>query len=102
MDSNERKSLMAEKLRKHSTGKPSQWREKFEYLLTNEDWLRYSARIAMMMLDKMKETGMTQEELAGKMNCSQQYVSKILKGHENLSLETLVKIEHALGITMLF
>jgi transcriptional regulator with XRE-family HTH domain len=35
------------------------------------------------------------------MGCSQQYVSKILKGKENLSLETLSKIESALGIAIL-
>ncbi|MBE6308758.1 MAG: helix-turn-helix transcriptional regulator, partial [Bacteroidales bacterium] len=32
---------------------------------------------------------------------SQQYVSKILKGCENLSLETLSKIESALNITVM-
>lgn len=36
-----------------------------------------------------------------KMNCTQQYVSKVLKGRENLSLETLCKIENALGIKIL-
>lgn len=39
--------------------------------------------------------------LAEKMNCTQQYVSKVLKGRENLSLETLCKIENALGIKIL-
>ena len=53
------------------------------------------------MLDKMEQTGMTQRQLAEKMGCSQQYVSKILKGKENLSLETLFKIENTLGIRIL-
>lgn len=44
---------------------------------------------------------MTQRALAEKMNCTQQYVSKVLKGRENLSLETLCKIENALGIKIL-
>ena len=44
---------------------------------------------------------MTQRVLAEKMNCTQQYVSKVLKGRENLSLETLCKIENALGIKIL-
>ena len=35
----------------------------------------------------------SQTELAHKMGCSQQYVSKILKGQENLSLETISKTE---------
>lgn len=36
---------------------------------------------------------MNQKQLAEKMNCSRQYISKVLKGRENLSLETLAKIE---------
>ena len=47
------------------------------------------------------ELSMTQRALAEKMNCTQQYVSKVLKGRENLSLETLCKIENALGIKIL-
>jgi transcriptional regulator with XRE-family HTH domain len=35
------------------------------------------------------------------MGCTQQYVSKILKGKENMSLETLSKLEDALGISLI-
>ena len=35
------------------------------------------------------------------MNCTQQYVSKILKGRENKSLDTLSKLEDALGINLI-
>lgn len=69
--------------------------------IRHTSWLRYSQKIAMQMLDKMEQTGMTQQQLAQKMGCSQQYVSKILKGKENLSLETLFKIENSLGIRIL-
>ena len=48
------------------------------------------------MLDKMEQMKITQKQLAERMNCSQQYISKILKGKENLSSETLTKIENAL------
>ncbi|WP_349939393.1 helix-turn-helix transcriptional regulator, partial [Bacteroides cellulosilyticus] len=64
------------------------WREEAEYRIANKSWLRYSQKIAMQMLDKMKQLKITQKQLAEKMNCSQQYISKILKGKENLSLET--------------
>lgn len=50
----------------------------------------------MRMLDHMEELGITQKALAERLGCSQQYVSKILKGGENLSLETIFKIEEAL------
>ena len=55
----------------------------------------------MQMLDKMEQMKITQKQLAKRMNCSQQYISKILKGKENLSLETLTKIENALDIQIL-
>ena len=40
--------------------------------------------IAMKMLDRMEELGLTQKMLAERMGCSQQYVSKVLRGRENL------------------
>lgn len=66
-----------------------------------EDWVCHSQAIAAIMSNRMGELSMTQRALAEKMNCTQQYVSKVLKGRENLSLETLCKIENALGIRML-
>ena len=35
------------------------------------------------------------------MGCSQQYVSRVLKGTENLSIETISKIESALELEIL-
>lgn len=55
----------------------------------------------MKILLQMKQLGLTQNALAERMNCSQQYVSKILKGKENMSLETLTKLENALGICLI-
>ena len=66
-----------------------------------EDWVCHSQAIAATMSNRMEELGMTQRALAEKMNCTQQYVSKVLKGRENLSLETLCKIENALDIKIL-
>lgn len=61
-------------------------------------WLSHSQMIANIMSARMKELGMTQKKLAEKMNCTQQYISKILKERENLLLEALSKIENALEI----
>ena len=90
-----------QKLESHASPTPSRWKEAAKFRLENKSWLRYSQQIAMMMLDKMEETNMTQQALAERMGCSQQYVSKILKGHENLSIETICKIEKALALTIL-
>lgn len=65
------------------------------------DWSQYSRAIAAVMSRRMSELGLTQRMLAGKMNCTQQYISKILKGQKNMSLETICKIENALGIEII-
>ncbi len=70
--------------------------------MRNKSWLRYSQIVAVRMLERMDELGMTQQELAERLNCRQQYVSKLLKGRENLSLETIAKIEDALDLHLLF
>jgi transcriptional regulator with XRE-family HTH domain len=36
------------------------------------------------------------------MNCTQQYVSKILKGKENLSLDIISRLEDALQINLVY
>ena len=66
-----------------------------------KSWFNHSQMIANTMSARMKELGMTQKMLAEKMNCTQQYISKILKGRENLSLEVISKIENALDIHFL-
>lgn len=94
-------SEILKKLEQHQPATPTNWREKAEFRRVNKPWLRYSQHVAMMMLDKMEELGMNQRGLAERMCCSQQYVSKILKGQENLSIETICKIEEALDIELL-
>lgn len=89
------------RLKRHGSSVPSKWRENAEWRMANKAWLRYSQCIAMMMLDKMEEDGLTQTAVAEKMGCSQQYISRMLKGTENLSIETISKIESTLGIKIL-
>ena len=69
--------------------------------MQNKSWLRRSQRIAVKMLEKMDELSMTQKQLADMMRCSLQYVSKVLKGQENLSLETMSKIANCLKLSIL-
>ena len=95
------KEEILSRLKEHEGSTPSRWRENAEWRMANKSWLRYSQRIAMMMLDRMEELGMTQKSLATKMGCSQQYISKVLKGTENLSIETISKIESALELEIL-
>ncbi len=66
-----------------------------------KDWTQYSQCIAAIMSKRMAELGLTQRMLAEKMDCSQQYISSVLKGEKNMSLETICKIENALGIDII-
>ncbi len=92
---------LLEYLENHQPATPSNWREKAEWRRENRDWIRHSQEIALAMLNKMDELKMSQTALAKQLGCSQQYVSKLLKGGENLSLETISKIEKALSITII-
>lgn len=95
------KEEIISRLSERRSSTPSKWRKKAEWRMANKSWLRYSQRIAMMMLDRMEELGLTQKLLAERMGCSQQYVSRVLKGTENLSIETIFKIESALKLNIL-
>ena len=64
-----RKEMMA-KLEEHRSATPSKWREKAEWRRANKSWLRVSQKIAMMMLDKMEELGLTQKAVAERMGCT--------------------------------
>lgn len=90
-----------EKLNQYKSISPSRWKDEAEFRQKNKRWLRYSQHVAMLMLDKMEKLNWTQKVLAEKMGCTQQYVSKVLKGSENLSIETICKIEDALNIRLL-
>ncbi|MFS2858479.1 helix-turn-helix domain-containing protein [Bacteroides xylanisolvens] len=65
------------------------------------NWSQCSRAIAAVMSRRMSELGLTQRMLAERMDCTQQYISKVLKGQKNMSLETLCKIENALDIEII-
>lgn len=89
---------VVERLRQYQSPTPSRWREEAEWRRANRSWLRRSQAVAMKMLDKMEEMKWTQQKVAEMLGCSQQHVSKIVKGSENLTLEMLSKIEDTMGI----
>lgn len=67
----------------------------------NRAWLTYSQDIALALHYYMREKEMTQRELADKIGVSQAYVVKLLKGGENLTLDTICKLQDALGENLL-
>lgn len=79
----------------------TEWREKAQWRRENRRWLRYSGFIALTVLNRLDEQKMSQKELAEKMNCSPQYISKLLKGSENLTLDTISKLEECLHLDLI-
>lgn len=67
---------------------------------SNAQWLKKSAQIAVRVLRRLKEMNMSQKDLAVKLGVAPQYVSKVVKGQENLTLETICKLETILGIVL--
>ena len=88
-------------LREHSSTTPSHWREDAQWRRDNEFWLKYSRVITLRVLMSMEEQSVTQAELAKRLGCTQQYVSNLLKGSSNMTIETIARLENALHLDIL-
>lgn len=91
------------RLSRYQSPTPSTWRED-EVAIRRakaEGWLPYSRKIAIRTALAMKRQDLTRSDVAARMGCSPQYVSRLLKGDENLSLETICKLENALNVPIL-
>jgi transcriptional regulator with XRE-family HTH domain len=69
--------------------------------MDNREWLDKSFEIALLILSRLKELKWTQLRLAEEMKVSPQYVNKIVKGRENLTLETITLLENVLGTSLI-
>lgn len=81
--------------------KDSKWLEEATWRAENEAWLDISFAIAIVVGKYLKERNLSQKYLAAQLGYSPQYVSKILKGSENLTLETITKLEKVMGIKLI-
>jgi len=77
----------------------TEW-ENLSIKLENTVWKSKAVSIALTVLALLDEQGISKQELAARMNVKPQYVSRIVKGKANITLETLVKLEQALGTTI--
>ena len=93
-------SRAIEFLEAHQSPTPSRWREDAQWRRDNEYWLKYARYITLQVLRAMDDQSITQVELAKRMGCTQQYVSNLLKGSSNMTLETIARLENALGIDL--
>lgn len=92
---------LKEKLSTLASNQPSEWKGKAQYRRENREWLKKSAAIAVRVLDALKAQNLSQKELAERMGISPQQISKIVKGQENLTLETISNLEIALSIQII-
>ena len=74
---------------------------KNEARIKSRAMLRASHNIAWKVLLRMNEINCTKEVLAEEMQMTLEEVSKILSGKENLTLETIVKLEETLGVSII-
>lgn len=77
------------------------WREDTAYRKANKGWLNKSAKIAIKINRALRNKKMSQKDLADKLSVSAQQVNKILRGRENLTLETISKLEGALDLELI-
>lgn len=94
-------SKATEFLNNNQSATPSKWRNAAEWRRKNEKWLKYARVITMKTMQAMDKQSVTQSILAKRMGCSQQYVSNLLKGSSNMTLETISRIETALNIDLI-
>lgn len=87
--------------------KDTSWLEKAKLRHENEDWLDVSFSIALKVastLSSNRKSGTfpkNQIELAEAMGCSPQYINKLLRGQENLQIETICKVQNILDIKLI-
>lgn len=97
-----KKNNLIDKIKSVSIKNKSKWEEKIKFRLKNKKWLDYSAQIAMR-IDAIIEgkIDFNQISLAETLKVSPQQISKILKGEQNLTLQTIGNLSDALGIELI-
>jgi transcriptional regulator with XRE-family HTH domain len=95
------KTTALDRLKAIAVDESIKWTEKADWRKSNREWLDKSARIAIKILRALRAQQKSQKDLAAIIRVTPQYINKIVKGQENLSLETICKIETALGIELI-
>jgi len=75
--------------------------DEIEKRYQNRSMIRESGIIAVKVLLRLDILQWNKKRLAKEMNVSPQQISKIVRGGENLTLSTIVKLEEVLGIKLL-
>jgi transcriptional regulator with XRE-family HTH domain len=77
------------------------WKEYSEFL-ENNLWMDYSSQIARRIYAAIKNNKkVNQEKLATDLGVKPQYISRVLKGRENLTLKTIYNLSKALNCELI-
>jgi transcriptional regulator with XRE-family HTH domain len=90
-----------DKLNQIIANEPNKWLEEANYRFENKAWLRKSQAIALKILRHIRANGISQKELAEKLNVAPQQVNRWVKGSENFTLETISRVENVLDIQLI-
>lgn len=90
----------AKRLKEISTKISDKDRKTSEFRKKNRKWLKKSSQIALSIMHQIDERGITKTELASMIGVSPSYIGKLLRGNENLTLETITKLEEVLEVEL--
>jgi ribosome-binding protein aMBF1 (putative translation factor) len=94
------KKEVLEKLDALSPNTSTRFRERVEERAARREYLDRSRVTAINIMSALRQRGMTQKDLAGRLGVSPQTVNEWVKGTENFTYETIGRIEKALGLGM--
>lgn len=77
-------------------GRVSGWQEKARKRQEGREWKQLSAYVALQIHERLIDLKLKKKDLAELLGVSPQQVSKITRGEENLTLETIGKLQKAL------
>ena len=79
----------------------SDWHKDADERRVNKAWKDKAFDIALNIINYKNKHNLTQVQLADKIGVSKQYINRVLQGKENLTLESICKIEEALNIMII-
>lgn len=87
-----------QKLESVTAAESSKWKER---KATNPKAPEKSKIFAINILAQLRKLGMSQKDLAEKLQVTPQTVNSWVKGNSNFTIETIVRIEEILGVELI-
>lgn len=84
--------------KREKTVKTNDWKKQLSFRKQNGGWLRKSTIIAVRTLSEMRKRNISKQQLAENIKISEDELSKILSGKENLSIQLICELEKVLKI----